>query len=169
LVEDSIITSNSVLHRCIIACLKPTIKTPYSPVSQILDTFLLVTSSNKDRGLRRELPTAGLITMNECSAAADSQVVKCNRFSYQQVIHILPHRKHREVLDFQIGQGRSTKQPPRTAWLEPIPSQYGLIDRCIHNSVQDQPVSPPILRPTGQSGIKATSRSTSNKFTKVVN
>ena len=103
LVEDSIITSNSVLHCCLIAHLKPTIKTPYSPVSQILDSFLLVTSSNKDHGLRRELPTAGFITVNECSAAADSQVVKCNRFSYQQVIHILPHRKHLEVFDFQIG------------------------------------------------------------------
>ena|SRR3981189_836324 len=39
--------------------LKPTTKTPCSPVSQISDTFLPVTESNKDHGLQRELPTTG--------------------------------------------------------------------------------------------------------------
>jgi hypothetical protein len=77
---------------------KPTVKPPYSPVSQISDTFLPVTSSNRDHGLQRELPTTGLVTKGHCSVAADSQVVKCNRFSYQQVIHTLLHCKHQRCL-----------------------------------------------------------------------
>jgi hypothetical protein len=64
------------------------IKTPCSPVSQISSTFLLVTKSNKDHGLQRELLTTGQQNM-PTAVVVDSQVVKCNRFSHQQVIHIL--------------------------------------------------------------------------------
>ncbi len=42
------------------------------------------------------------------TVAADPRVVKCNRFSYQQVIHILLSMQAPEVLDF-IGH--------LTAWL----------------------------------------------------
>jgi len=50
--------------------------------------FSLSHKSNKDHGLQRELLTTGqqkLLT----AVIVDSQVVNCNRFSYQQVIHIL--------------------------------------------------------------------------------
>jgi len=50
--------------------------------------FSLSHKSNKNHGLQRELLTTGqqnLLT----AVIVDSQVVNCNRFSYQQVIHIL--------------------------------------------------------------------------------
>ena len=49
--------------------------------------------SNQDHGLQRELPTTGKQTKLARTVAADSQVVNCNRFSYQQVIHIHLHCK----------------------------------------------------------------------------
>jgi hypothetical protein len=76
--------------------LKPTTETPYSPVSQISDALLPVACSNRDHGLRRELPTTGHVNQDTAAVAADSQVVKCNRFSYQQVIHSLLHCKHQK-------------------------------------------------------------------------
>ena len=45
--------------------------------------------SNRDRGLQRELHTTGKGYLPR-TIMADSQVVNCNRFSYQQVIHSLP-------------------------------------------------------------------------------
>lgn len=73
--------------------LKRAIKTPCSPISQILDVFLLVTS-NMDQSLLRELPSTGYVKLRHCTVVADSQVVVCNRFSYQQAIHSLQHCKH---------------------------------------------------------------------------
>jgi hypothetical protein len=99
LVNDSTVTTESVLHCCVVTIQRPTVEPPYSPISQILDTLLHVTSSNIDHGLLRELPTAGLTPWEWCSTAADSQVVKCNRSSHQQVMHILPQCKHVSVLD----------------------------------------------------------------------
>lgn len=37
---------------------------------------------------------------------ADSQVIKCNRFSYQQVIHILQHCEHQKVRDLNRPEKR---------------------------------------------------------------
>jgi hypothetical protein len=50
--------------------------------------ILLVTQSNKDHGLQRELLNNRSTDMST-AVVVDSQVVNCNRFSYQQVIHIL--------------------------------------------------------------------------------
>lgn len=45
--------------------------------------------SNRDHGLQWGLPTTGKEQINVlCTVTADPQVVNCNRFSYQQVIHI---------------------------------------------------------------------------------
>lgn len=66
------------------------------------------------------------------TVAADSQVINCNRFSYQQGIHILRSMQAPKVLDL-IGHNCLAKS---------IPNQYSLLDRCIYNSVQDKPVFP---------------------------
>ena len=71
---------------------------------------------------------------------ADSQVVNCNRFSYQQVIHILPSLRAPHGYTILIGKDRF--DPDRNARLKSIPSQYTLLDRSINNSVQDKPVIP---------------------------
>ena len=79
---------------------KPTTELPCSPISQILDTLLPVTNGNKNGGLQRELPTTDQILIRRGTVVADSQLIKCNRFSYQQVIHILLHCKDLMVFDF---------------------------------------------------------------------
>jgi hypothetical protein len=87
---------------------------------------------------------------------ADSQVVNCNRLSYQQVIHILPPLQAPNEYSFLRGKdgnytARLKSRIPRqatqdkhhqTAWLKSIPSQCTLLDRCVDNSVQDKPVFP---------------------------
>ena len=87
---------------------------------------------------------------------ADSQVVNCNRLSYQQVIHILPPLQAPSGYSFLRGKdgnytARLKSIIPRqatqdkhhqTAWLKSIPSQCTLLDRCVDNSVQDKPVFP---------------------------
>jgi hypothetical protein len=50
--------------------------------------------SNRDHGLQRELPITGLCQLRHSTVTADSRVVNCNRFSYQQVIHSLLHCEH---------------------------------------------------------------------------
>jgi len=76
---------------------KPTTKTPYSPVSQISDTLLLVTRSNKDHGLQRELPTTGALTQQSWRIP---KWLNATRFSYQQVIHSLLQCKHQRYSTF---------------------------------------------------------------------
>jgi len=91
---------------------------------------------------------------------ADSQVVNCNRLSYQQVIHILPPLQAPSGYSSLRGKDGNypawLKSNPRklgprqatqvkhhqTAWLKSIPSQCTLLDRCVDNSVQDKPVFP---------------------------
>jgi len=87
---------------------------------------------------------------------ADSQVVNCNRLSYQQVIHILPPLQAPNEYSFLRGKdgnytARLKSRIPRqatqdkhhqTAWLKSIPSQCTLLDRCVDNSVQDKPAFP---------------------------
>jgi hypothetical protein len=58
-------------------------------ISQISSALLLVSGRNKDHGLQRELLTTGQQKKLLTAVVVDSQVVNCNRFSYQQVIHIL--------------------------------------------------------------------------------
>ena len=94
--------------------------------------FSLSQRSNRDHSLQRELPTTGKANKLLRTVAADSQVVNCNRFSYQQVIHILPPTQAPKVLDLI---GHNCLAPS-------IPNQCSLLDRCIYDSVQDKPVFP---------------------------
>lgn len=71
---------------------------------------------------------------------ADSQVVNCNRFSYQQVIHILPSlRATQWVLD---SDRRRQVDPVEMPGSKSIPSQSTLSDRYIYDSAQDKPAIP---------------------------
>jgi len=96
--------------------------------------------SNRDHGLQRGLLANRPRCMNKSTVTADPQVVKCNRFSYQQLIHILLHCKHHKRY--------SALDRPRSSETSELPgsihsqSQYILIDRCINNSVQDTPAFP---------------------------
>lgn len=119
--------------------------------------FSLSQKSNRDHGLQRELHTTGGASKG-CprTVMADSQVVNCNRLSYQQVIHILPPLQAPNEYSFLRGKdgnytARLKSRIPRqatqdkhhqTAWLKSIPSQCTLLDRCVDNSVQDKPVFP---------------------------
>jgi len=70
---------------------EPANETPCSPISQISDTLLPVTEKQQ-RSWSSERTTHNRQSIQRMSRTvmADSQVVNCNRFSYQQVIHILP-------------------------------------------------------------------------------
>ena len=63
-------------------------KTPCSPISQISSTLLLVTREQQ-RSWPSKRTTNNRSTKMSTAVVVDSQVVNCNRFSYQQVIHIL--------------------------------------------------------------------------------
>jgi len=139
-VEDSTIT----LRRCSTRECTDTSKGQQSnhliPRSHKFQThFSLSLLSNRDHGLQRELQATGSVARTKSSVTADSQVIKCNRFGYQQIIHILLHCRHQKVLDFGSAKKLGNF---RIAWQASIPSQYILIGRCIDNSVQDTPVFP---------------------------
>jgi hypothetical protein len=70
---------------------EPTNETPCSPISQISDALLPVTKIATEIMAFIENYTQPAEHPEDVrTAMADSQVVNCNRFSYQQVIHILP-------------------------------------------------------------------------------
>lgn len=120
---------------------KSTTELPCSPISQILGTRLPVTNGNRNGGLQRELPmTSQVIPKWHGTVMVDSQFIKCNRFSYQQVIHILQLCKHQWYLTLQWAINEDIEEARPTS----IPSQCSPIDRCIYNSVQDRPANPKI-------------------------
>jgi hypothetical protein len=94
LVNNSTVTAESVLHFCIVTIQRPTVESPYSPISQILDAFLTVSLERQRSWPSERTTNSQPHQWRWCSTAADSRVVKCNRSSHQQVIHILPQRKH---------------------------------------------------------------------------
>jgi hypothetical protein len=119
---------------------KPAAEPPCSPVSHISSTLLPV-AAKRQRSWPSERTTNNRHSVERRTVAADSRVVSCNRFSYQQVIHILRSLRTPEVLDLR-RQRKSPEGPSQLARLRSIPSQYILIDRRIDNSVQDKPVFP---------------------------
>ena len=62
-------------------------KTPCSPISQISSTVLLVTVKQQRSWLSKR--TTNNRSINSTAVVVDSQVVNCNRISYQQVNHSL--------------------------------------------------------------------------------
>jgi hypothetical protein len=118
---------------------EPTNETPCSPISQIQDALLPV-ETDRDHGLQRELHTTGRGMISPRAAMADPQVVNCNRFSYQQVIHILPSLRAPSWYSTLIGQ--KTGRPRPKCLARSIPSEFTLLDRYIYHSVQDKPVIP---------------------------
>jgi len=70
---------------------EPANETPCSPISQISDTLLPVTvKATAIMAFRENYSQPAEHPEDVRTVMADSQVVNCNRFSYQQVIHILP-------------------------------------------------------------------------------
>ena len=69
---------------------EPTNETPCSPISQISDTLLPVETTRIMAFRENYTQPAGHPKDIPSTVMADPQVVMCNRFSYQQVIHILP-------------------------------------------------------------------------------
>jgi hypothetical protein len=141
--KDSTVTSESVLQVMHINDPRPTSQATLFPD---LTNFRHISpcrwKATEFHGLQRELPTAGFITEDSSTTVVDSQVVKCNRFSYQQVIHILPHCKHVKC-STSLGQGTVKNGSHKSLGQNLFQVSFDLIDRCIHNSVQDQPVFPP--------------------------
>lgn len=76
------------------------------------------------------------------AVAVDSQVVNCNRFGYQQVIHILRSlQAPKKVLDLDVGQKqRSVFIPNCLAKLSQVSTVCQ--DRYINESDQEKPVIP---------------------------
>lgn len=95
--------------------------------------------SNQDRGLQWELPTTGNVLMNSRAVVADSRLIKCDRFSYQQVIRILHHRMHQEVHDFGKRARRTNRRKPPS---HIYPKRVQPVRR-IHPSLGPRPASHP--------------------------
>jgi len=115
------------------------VKTPYSPVSQILDTFLLVHTKNKDHGLQRELLITGFVFS---SATADPQLISCNissqRQEYPHSLFTANTKKECSTLKWTHSQ---------TTWLKSLfQVSISPIDRHIFDSGQDKPVIPHYFR-----------------------
>jgi hypothetical protein len=136
LVEDSTVTLEGVPHFCIVTIQSQRLNHLIPRSHKFQEHFSLSLTATEIMTFRENYQQPAL-SHGHCTVTADSQVVKCNRFSYQQVIHILLHCKHQRCLTL-IGKEANFI----IAWPEPIPSQYSLIDRCIYNSVQGQPVIP---------------------------
>ena len=77
----------------VLRSLKHTFNTPCSPISQISDVLLQVMIKRRGSESSKRTTIHRLCCRNTCSVEADSQVVGCNRFSYQQSIHSLRHCK----------------------------------------------------------------------------
>jgi hypothetical protein len=137
LVKDSTVTSESVPHCCVVT-IQGQRSNHLVPRSHKFQTHFSLSLTATKIMVFRENYQQPALSHRQSTVTADSQVVNCNRFSYQQVIHILLHCKHQRCLTL-IGK---RSKASIIAWPEPIPSQFSLIDRCIHNSVQDQPVIP---------------------------
>lgn len=90
--------------------------------------------SNRDHGLQRELSATGTKRQARRTVATDSRVVNCNRFSYQQVIHILLHRKLAKANSTEVRAHKHKCLINCSA--QHIPCQYILSDRHINNTVQ---------------------------------
>lgn len=100
----------------------------------------MVANSNLNHGLQRELLTTGN-TRKSRAVEADSRLIKCDRFSYQQVIRNLHHCEHSKEYPTFVRLTSSIaircKSPARS-----IPSEYTPSDGSINHSVQDQPAYP---------------------------
>jgi hypothetical protein len=79
---------------------KPTAETPYPPISHNSNALPPVGLATRMAALRENYQQPAKVNEDDSTVAADSQVDNCNRFSYQQVIHIgLHHCRHRKVSD----------------------------------------------------------------------
>jgi hypothetical protein len=65
------------------------------PRSHILQTHFSLSQAATEIMAFRENYQQPVTSLGCRTVAADSQVVKCDRFSYQQVIHIIQHCEHR--------------------------------------------------------------------------
>jgi hypothetical protein len=75
---------------------------PCSPISHISSAFLPVTASPATEIMAFE-ENYQRPTSSQRTVVADSQVISCNRFSYQQVIRIHHSLQAQIVLDFIAG------------------------------------------------------------------
>jgi len=87
---------------------EPTNETPCSPISQISDTLLPVETTRIMAFRENYTQPAGHPKDIPSTVMADPQVVMCNRFSYQQVIHILPSLRAPSGYSTLIGEDRLT-------------------------------------------------------------
>src|ERR1700722_9811756 len=93
---------------------KPATEPPCSPVSHI-SSALLPVAVKQQRSWPSERTTNNRHSVKERrTVAADSRVASCNRFSYQQVIHILLSLRTPEVLDLW-RQERNPEGAPFTS------------------------------------------------------
>ena len=109
-------------------------KTPYSPISQSSNTLPPVAvKQQRWRPLERTTNNRPK-SFDDSTVAADSQVVSCDRFSYQQLIRFTSTMQAPEGT--RLFEQEQTRRPIQNAQLKHIPSQYILIDRHINSSVQ---------------------------------